>query len=392
MNTQFKLLLLFVGIVTLIGCESGVRDVTGGVGSNPNPDPDPNPNPVVEVVPVDITQDGFDFLEKMQGHWVGTNKVINDEFPWFAWDYRAISKSHIHGIHEGGTLGNLLTSFFVTNFKGKRTIMARNGGLLNGIYRTSYFVMDSVKQNGANDKYYRLVDARGGTGIMHMELRFKNDSLYFNSYTSNLGNRVPSRHMTFKGKRMHFELAQAAKDATGFPVNEIDAGLDFANGFVEDNLYKQQGQEKAKSTTFLAQQNSNDVYELAPQSGDPYIITDHPRLGSLVVNLTRGSNSNIADDNLLVWLSKEPLTDASGFLSSDASVFDTMLHFPTLENKEDFTLFTYLHPGEYYVNVIADKDKDGSPGAGDITSISQKITIGVKEDKVINVTNINVQN
>lgn len=386
MNIQNKWLLLLAVLVIFMSCEDGVRDITGGT----NPDPDPDPNPEIVINPVDITKDGFDFLEKMQGHWVGKNKVINDDYPWFAWDYRAISKSHIHGIHEGGTLGNLFTSFFVTNFKGKRTIMARNGGLLNGIYRTSYFVLDSVKQIANNDKYYRLVDARSGTNIMHMELRFKNDSLFFNSYTSNLGNRVPSRHMTFKGKKMHIELANEAKTATGFPVNEIDAGLDFANGFVEENLYKQQGQERAKSATFLYQSNQNDVYEMAPLSGDPYTIIEHPRLGTLTVNLSR--NNSITNDNLLVWLSKEAITDTSGFFTSNTSAYNTVLHFPTLEAKENSMLFTYLHPGEYYVTIIADKDKDGGPSTGDITSISQGISVGVTEDKVISVSNINVQN
>ena len=156
-----------LAVLFLIGCEDNVRDITGGNNSQVPT------NPTAEVNPVDITNDGFDFMEKMQGHWVGTNKVIADEYDWFGWDYRAISPSHIHGIHEGGTLGNLFTSFFVTNYKGQRTIMARNGGLLNGIYRTSYFVMDKVENRNSEGKYYRLVDAVGGDAIMYMELRFK---------------------------------------------------------------------------------------------------------------------------------------------------------------------------------------------------------------------------
>lgn len=110
-----------LAVLFLIGCEDNVRDIKGGNNSQVPT------NPTAEVIPVDITNDGFDFMEKMQGHWVGTNKVIADEYDWFGWDYRAISSSHIHGIHEGGTLGNLFTSFFVTNYKGQRIIMARNG-------------------------------------------------------------------------------------------------------------------------------------------------------------------------------------------------------------------------------------------------------------------------
>ena len=324
----------------------------------------------------------------MQGHWVGTNRVIADDFPWFAWDYRAISKSHIHGIHEGGTLGNLFTSFFVTNYKGKRTLMARNGGLLSGIYRTSYFVLDKVEDRGADGKYYRFVDAVGGDKIMYFELRFDDNELFFNSYTSNLGNRVPSRHMTFKGQKMHTSLAQTAAAATGFPKNEVE--FDFANGFREDYLYVQSGETMPRSATFLAQGNNNDVYNLATQSGDPFIITDHPRLGTLMVNITR--NSQITDINLFVYLSKDSLTDTNGALTSDANAYNTILHFPTLENKETQFSYTYLHPGDYYLTVIADKNGDLAPGAGDIVSISKKITIAPFENKIENITNVDIQN
>ena len=380
MKNFFKLLSLII-FVSLVSCEDGIRDITGGTDL-------PDPEPTTEVIPFDINTDGFDFLEKMQGHWVGTNRVIADDFPWFAWDYRAISKSHIHGIHEGGTLGNLFTSFFVTNYKGKRTLMARNGGLLSGIYRTSYFVLDKVEDRGADGKYYRFVDAAGGDKIMYFELRFNGNELFFNSYTSNLGNRLPSRHMTFKGQKMHTSLAQAAATATSFPKNEVE--FDLANGFREDYLYVQSGETKPKSATFLAQGSNNDVYNLATQSGDPFIITDHPRLGTLEVNITR--NSQITDSNLFVYLSKDALTDTNGALTSDVNAYNTILHFPTLENKETQFLYTYLHPGEYYLTVVADQNRDFAPSAGDIVSISKKITITPLENKLENVTNVDVQN
>jgi len=66
--------------------------------------------------------------------------------------------------------------------------MARNGGILNGIYRTSYFVLDLVEKRknkqGRAETYYRLVDAYGGKDIMYMELTFSGKSIAFNAYTS----------------------------------------------------------------------------------------------------------------------------------------------------------------------------------------------------------------
>ncbi|MEM6470580.1 MAG: c-type cytochrome domain-containing protein, partial [Planctomycetota bacterium] len=89
-----------------------------------------------KIVPVDVTRQGFELLRHLKGHWVGSMELMGQEFEWWAFDFRPISPSHIHGLFEGGTIGNLFTSFFVADFSGKKTIVARNGGLLNGIYRT----------------------------------------------------------------------------------------------------------------------------------------------------------------------------------------------------------------------------------------------------------------
>lgn len=348
--------------------------------------PNPKPTPA-QVIPLDISanSNGFDFLDKMQGHWVGINSVIGINYDWFAFDYRAISPSHIHGIYEGGTAGNLLTSFFVTDFKNTRTIMARNGGLLNGIYRSSYFVMDSTSTQSDGSQYYRLVDCYRGTDVMYMELRFLGDSLFFNSYTSNLGLRdMPNRHMTFKAKKRNIDLAQTAATAVNFPQNVV--AKDFSSGFNESNFYVHAGQTDPKSASFLNQGNS-DILTLAAGSGDPYVISDYPHLGYLQVDITR--NPSISGKMAFVYLSKTSLTDQSGYLVGN---FDDVLSFPTVIGTQDQFTFTYLHPGTYYVTVIADVNGDEAPGIGDITHVSQSITIAPEGQHQITINNITIQN
>lgn len=378
-------LIALIFVMLLVSCNDIVRDITGGVTpTNPGAG-------TSEVIPVDITNDGFDFLGKMQGQWVGTNRVIATDYPWFAFDYRAISPSHVYGIHEGGTQGNLFTSFFVTNYKGTRTLMARNGGVLNGIYRTSYFVLDQVEDRNTQGKYYRFVDAIGGKSMMYFELRFKSDSLYFNAYTSNLGLRESAtRHMTFKAKKHITDLAQTAAIATNFPQNTI--AWDFTTLLNTNNVYIVPGSSGPTTATFVAQQGSNDVYALARMSGDPVTINDHPRLGTITVNFTRNTAINSTD--LLMYLSKESLTDTNGTLTSNINTYNSILQFPTIESADTSNsfLFTYMHPGIYYVTIIADKDGDSQPSIGDIVSPSQIIDLGMEEHKVVNVININVQN
>lgn len=373
--------LLLIALISLSGCEKEIRNI-----AEPSEVVDPTTGTTysTEVVPVDINVDGFDLLDKMQGHWVGENTVIADEFPWFAFDYRAISPSQIHGIFEGGTIGNLLTSFFVTDYKNTRTIMARNGGLLNGIYRTSYFVLDSI-DHSANGDFYRLIDANNGQAIMWMELRFKADSLYFNAYTSRLGEFMPTLHMSFKAKQNDLSMAQTAASDVGFPVNT--PAWDFSGGFNEAFFYDNPATD-LQSATFLAQSATADVYTLSSTSGDPYTISDHPHLGTLQLNVNR--NATINGKELFVHLSKDPLTDANGYL--DVNAFNSVLLFPQIAGNQDNLFITYLHPGDYYVTVVADANDDGYVSQGDISHITQSITIAPEQNAAITIDNITVQN
>lgn len=342
-----------------------------------------------EVNPIDIMSNslGFQFLDKMQGHWIGANQVMAWDWEWFGYDFRAISPSHLFGIYEGGSFGNLFNSYFVSEFKGKRTIMVRNGGLLSGIYRTSYFVMDSVRSDGNGD-YYRFVDAYGGDAVMYKEYRFTGDSLYLNVYTSRLGeNAMPTRHMTYRAKKENPHLAQDAAAATGFPQNNVE--FDFSSGFNESNLYVVPGNDSAVTASFLSQgAPTDDVFTLAALSGDPVVITDYPRLAYLQVNIEQ--NPQISGDQLFIYISDEPLTGAFGFFNWNS--FDSVTLFPDITAGGTEFMFTYLHPGDMYVTVIADHNGDYAPGPGDITHPSQQITVSPLQQQSISIQNINVQN
>lgn len=377
-----KLVVLFAISILMNSCvPEDVRNITGVL------EPEPELQVEIDIKPVNINETGFDFLEKIQGHWIGTNRIIADDFDWFSFDFRAISSSHVHSIFEGGSMGNLFTSFFVTDFNNTRTLMARNGGLLNGIYRTSYFVLDKTEEN-SRGKYYRFVDAKGSTNVMHMEFRFVKDSMYFNAYTSKLGLNVPpTRHLTFKSKLGDDSLAKKAAEDLNFPQNVVE--FDFSNGLKEEFLYVNPGDDKPKSATFLAQDNESDVFELAEVAGDPFKLVDHPYLAYLFLDITR--TDIIKDKSLLTYLSKEPLTNQDGQFSN-ANAFNSIIQLPELIPEHNQFLFTYLHPGNYYLTIVADMDANSAPSTGDITSKSKLISIAPLEQKEIEVNDINIQN
>lgn len=368
-----KSIFILVGALAFMSCKKD----TAPKPSEPTPAPAPAPSTPADAMtpvnPVDINQEGLGFLEKIQGLWIGEQSVVGLDFPYMPWDFRAISESHVHGIYEGGTAGNLLTSFFVTDYKGKRTIMSRNGGDLNGIYRSSYFVLDSV--NHSNGDWYRFVDAFGGRGIMSMELRFVNDSLYFNAYTSRFGGILPaSLHATFKGQLADLTLAQTAATATGYPQNVV--ARDFSNGFNESDMWVILNESEPFSATFLE------------YNKDPWKIVDHPYIAYFDVNVTR--HSAIQDKELLVYLSTLPITDANGIFDWNNMV--SIVKIPSLIAPDNTLEFTYLHPGDYYVTVIADMDGDIGPSAGDLSSVSQQVTINPNGIQSVNITNIDNQN
>jgi len=346
-----------------------------------------------KIVPVDINKKGFDLLAKLQGHWVGSMNLMGQEFDWMAFDYRAIAPSHIHGMFEGGTIGNLFTSFFVTDFNGQRTIMARNGGILNGIYRTSYFVLDQIetgKTSGVNWTYYRLVDAYGGEEIMWMELTFYGDTMEFNAYTSRFGLTEPKKHMAFKGKRMHFEIAREAAKAVGFPKNVVD--FEFSKGLPKPTWADQY---PLTSASYISEEKGKSLVELGKLAKDPRRIDQMPYLSKLSIEIKRAEKTK--DKNLLIYLSKSALVDKKGkFIVKNGYIredlLNTLLLFPELGSKSSEFTFTYLHPGKYFLTVIADVDGDGFPSPGDITHPLRSVVVEPNSTGKVTIADLTVEN
>lgn len=336
----------------------------------------------VEPVDIDANDAAFGFLAKMQGHWVGSNVVTAEKYPWFTYDYRAISASHVFGIHEGGTLGNILTSFYVANFKGTKTIMARNGGVLGRIYRSSYFVLDEVSSSDGKD-CYQFVDAKGGKNIMWMAVCFSGDTIDFKAYRSRLGRTYPPElHMDFKATKKHPELASTAATALSFPAKTVER--DFAEGFVEEHLYRNPGTEKPVSATFLSQ-STGDLATRAAAARDPFAHKDHGHVSELSVEVTRGAAEE--GKKIFILLSKDALTDSNGQVGGDAAL-DTIFQLPSLEPSASSFTFSYLHPGSYFLTVIVDTNDDGTFSKGDTCSISRAIDIAPESKTSENVSSL----
>ncbi|MGB1294639.1 MAG: hypothetical protein ACPG6V_04105 [Flavobacteriales bacterium] len=331
------------------------------------------------IQPINLEEKGFSFFEQMKGHWVGKMNLMGQKIPWFAFDYRPISPSHIHGIFEGGTMGNLFTSFFIADYKGTKTIMVRNGGVLNGIYRTSYFLLDQVKEENG-ESYYRFIDAYGGKQIMWIEVSFKGNNIEFNSYTSRFGTYPkPKKHMAFKGEKMHLELANHAEKQVQYPQNKAEKS--FPNGL---EIIQMDPKQPTTTASYLWHDTNKDIETLAKLAQDPYTISEIPHLSQLNISFPK----NLINKDKSVYLSRKPLTDSKGNLILEygyikESIMNENLMFSEVTKGDDSFNFTYLHPGTYYVTIIVDEDGNMVPSKKDTVTKSVKVVVKPKSKQNI---------
>jgi len=293
---------------------------------------------------------GFELLTDISGHWVGTNQTVYGFYDWFAFDFRPISASHIHSIYEGGTAQNIINSFFVAEYDGELQIMGRNGGWLGPQYRATYFMLDKAEINGSS-RYYRLVDAVGGINRSYMELRFESDSLFFDAYKDNSGTLdEPIHHMGFRGTNRNPQFAEQATDLFDYPkaVAELDLTGQFENLIDPD------------SALFLE------------ETDDPFPKSMHGHLSDLTINIERAAA--IDEQALLLYISTEPLIDTQGNLDFNA-LDNKVTRTIDVQGYEAFYTATYLHPDSYYLMTFADLDGNFYPSTGDVTSVSQAVTV-----------------
>ncbi|MBD0404123.1 hypothetical protein [Flammeovirga sp. EKP202] len=335
-----------------------------------------------EITAINIDHEGFDFMQKMQGHWVGDMFLLGQNIPWFAFDFRAINTSQVHGLFEGGTMGNLFNTFFVAEYKGVKTIMLRNGGILADIYRTSYFVLTEAENNE-----YLFVDAYGGKDIMWVKVSFKENKIKMVSYTSRMGSNKPSKHMEFNGQLAHSDLAQKASEKYNFPTKEVVKH--FPNGMPLADWGEQYP--IVTSATYMMQAGDMSYEELGTLAQDPIQINDIENIVTVDLSFKRTDLSK--DNKISVYLSRTPLTDSQGNFKTEygyiaKKMMDEILLFPEISKSQNDFQLTYLHEGKCYLTFVVDNNQDMIPGKGDYYSESIPLELKAGTPLKIDVDNI----
>ncbi len=311
--------------------------------------------------PKNPTIEGFDFLSKISGHWIGTNKTVYGNYPWFTFDFRPISASHVHSIYEGATNQNIINAFFIADYNGKKQLMGRNGGWLGSQYRATYFTLDKIEKK-SNSTFYRFVDAIGGVKRSYMTFEFTSDSMFFDAYKDNSGMLDdPIHHMGFRGTNVNPAFDDAAKQLFQYPQEVVEVNL---NGKMTSLV-------DPGSALFL------------DEGLDPFPKSMHGHISDLTVNFTR--DVSVQNDPLVLYISKEPIIE-SGLVN--AFNLDTkLMRLMDIDATETSFTTTYLHPDTYYIMAFSDKDNNKYPSAGDV--ISSNVQLRITPNSVLS-TNVTV--
>ena len=181
--------------------------------------------------------------------------------------------------------------------------------------------------------------------------------------------------------------------------------------YLEDEGIRQRILREAMAVARLQHPGIVPIHEVGEWSNRPFIVSDFIDGAALSTELT--SQTTTLNRSQSVELTRAVAEAAhyahqcgivhrdikpanikfitqSGYIRED--LLNTLLLFPELaKNQSEFT-FTYLHPGDYYLTVIADMDGDGFPSPGDITHARRRVTVEPKSKQKVTITDMNARN
>ncbi len=284
---------------------------------------------------------GYGILSDFSGIWDGpvSSTTPLGSYPEWIVDFRPVSPAQLSGKAELDTVNDIFMGFFIAKFEQKYVMAFRNGGGFAGQQRVSYARCDSSYSSGL-ERYYRFVDFKAGVNRLFVEFRFRNDSVYMQTFTNKYNSlSAPTMHMQWNAKRVDTSSVAESKQHFNFPKKQ---------------------EVKDFSTTF------NNVSEAVYYGNqvDPYPQAEHPYLGQTNVTCSFGSAVQTqAGAQVIVIITTQPLF--SGFQYVPANLKYRSRYVLLKGAQASSYQFDYMHPGSYYLNVIYDTNADLVPQPGE---------------------------
>ena len=301
---------------------------------------------------------GFGVLKKVRGIWNGpvTSTTPLGGYPEWIVDFRPISENQISAKNELDTLNDIHMSFFIALYNNQYKVAFRNGGSFGGMKRVSYFLADSVSENGSNS-FYRFSEILKGRKRAYTEVIFKTDSLYIKSYTNKYNTQMSATpHMVWSAKLQDTSSCAAAITNFNFPKKT---------------------QTKDFSSTFTGQ-TETIYYNLV---SDPYPENSQPYLGKTNAGYSFAPGfTPVPSKKLFLIITTQPLF--AGFIYSAANLKYRSRYVILNANGTAFT-FNYMHPGTYYYYALYDNDGNNTINSGDWMSTANT-TFSLGSQAIVN--------
>lgn len=315
--------------------------------------PEPVPTTTGNPATPDVNNTyGFNLLKKIKGIWNGpvTSTTPLGGYPEWIVDFRPISENQISAKNELDTLNDIHMSFFIALYNNQYKVAFRNGGSFAGNKRVSYFLADSVSENGPGS-FYRFSEIIKGKTRAYTEVIFKTDSLYIKSYTNKYNTQTSSTpHMVWSAKLQDSTSCQAA--VTNFVFPKKTQTKNFTNSFG--------GQTEA-------------IYYNT--TSEPYPEASQPYLGQTAASYSYAAGyTPVSSKKVFLVITTQPLF--SGFIFNAANLKYRSRYVILAANDNSF-VFNYMHPGTYYYYAMYDNDGNAAINSGDwISTANTTFTLG----------------
>ncbi|MBA3705717.1 MAG: hypothetical protein H0W84_07385, partial [Bacteroidetes bacterium] len=311
---------------------------------------------------------GYNVLKKLKGIWNGpvTSTTSLGGYPEWIVDFRPNSENQISAKNELDTLNDIFMSFFIVKYNDKYKVAFRNGGSFGGMKRVSYFLADSVHENGANS-FYRFSEIIKGKNRAYTEVIFKPDSLYIKSYTNKYNSQTTSTpHMVWSAKLEDTSSCQPAVSNFNFP---------------------KKSETKDFSSILIGQPEAVYYATSGIPAGDPYPENTQPYLGKTTATYSFASMYTVdPTKKVLLIITTQPLF--SGFVFNIANL-KYRSRYVILSSSSTSFVFNNMHPGTYYYYVLYDNDGNNTFNTGDwVSTANTTFTLAALATTAVN-TQIN---